>query len=192
MGDRVDLFVEDSAHLFLVRALVLRIAGEEGRSVRVTARSALGGHGRVLAELALYQRAAVGIPDLLVVAIDANCSGWNGARATIDCAIDRRRFPAVAVAVPDPHIERWYMADPAALARDLGVRVTPGRLKCERGHYKRLLSAGFRAADLPVLTGEFDYAEDIVSGMDLYAAGRNEPSLKHFVDEVRAALRGLG
>jgi hypothetical protein len=36
-----------------------------------------------------------------------------------------------------------------------------------------------------------EYAPDLVAAMDLYHAGKNQPSLRHFVDELRSALQLL-
>jgi hypothetical protein len=38
------------------------------------------------------------------------------------------------------------------------------------------------------LLGGIEFAEDLVASMDLYRAGKNEKSLKHFVDDLRAGL----
>jgi hypothetical protein len=40
-----------------------------------------------------------------------------------------------------------------------------------------------------VTLGGIEFAEEIVECMDLYRAGKDEPSLKHFIDELRSALR---
>ncbi len=75
----VALFVEDNAHRQVVGALVQRLAEESGLAVRLNWRSATRGHGRVVQELKQYLTDLVlqgGHPDLIVVATDANCSGW--------------------------------------------------------------------------------------------------------------------
>lgn len=75
----VDLFVEDHAHEEFLKAMLHRLAREEGKTIMVRVRSARGGHGRVLSEFSLYQKSVLKapgdmtMPDLLVIAIDANC-----------------------------------------------------------------------------------------------------------------------
>lgn len=187
----VDLFVEDVAHERFVSALARRVANEEGKAVHVRTGSAKGGHGRVLDELDLYQRArrSEARPDILVVAVDANCTRWSGARRGLVERVDASSFPNHVVACPDPHIERWYLSDPPSLHRALGMRTTRRRRKCERNIYKRQLADGLKAAGHPVVLGGAEFAQEIVEGMDLFRASRSEPSLKHFLEDLRAAIR---
>lgn len=189
---RVHLFGEDLGHERFITALTERIAEEEGREVLLTMGNARGGHGRAITELKTHQRAlarGASAPDLLVVAIDANCEGWTQARDSISQVVDTLTFPAHVLAIPDPHVERWYMADPVALNRVLEVNVTLERRKCGREVYKRLFVSALREAGHPVTLGGAEFAREIVAEMDLFRAGKNEPSLKHFVDDVRSVLK---
>ncbi len=196
---RVDLFVEDAGHEAFIGALVRRIAREETREVEVVSRSARGGHGKALSEFRVYQRrcrVAGRPPDVLVVATDANCRGLTEAISKVREAIDEALFPSVALAVPDPHVERWYMADPQALLAALDARVAPGRRKCQRDLYKRMLREALLRAGHPVTLGGEEFAEEIVEAMDLYRATKNEstknePSLAIFLDDLRGSLRRL-
>src|SRR5215213_3957867 len=83
---RIDLFAEDREHEELLKPLLERLAREQGKDVRVSVRSARGGHGRAIAELKLYQRSVLKriggatLPDVLVVAIDANCASFSSAQ----------------------------------------------------------------------------------------------------------------
>jgi len=47
----VDLFCEDSGHEIFTRALLTRIAADLGIPLRITPRSARGGHCRAITEL---------------------------------------------------------------------------------------------------------------------------------------------
>ncbi len=131
------------------------------------------------------------IPDLLVLVIDANCQGWAQMRRELEESIQEGIFPRCAIGCPDPHIERWCFADPEAVHDVLGVAAPSDPGKCERHLYKKLLRDTIREAGQPILTTEMEYAPDLVDAMDLFRAGRNQPSLKHFVDEVRSALQNL-
>ncbi len=187
----VDLFAEDVAHERLVDSLLQRVATEERRTLHLRGGSAKGGHGRALDELDLYQRArrAEAAPDILVIAVDANCSPWATARRRVIAHVDASRFPNYVAACPDPHVERWYLADPPSLHRALGVHVTGRRRKCQRDVYKRQLVDALRAADHPVVLGGAEFAPEIVEAMDFFRASRSEPSLKHFLSGLRAAIR---
>ena len=191
----VDLFAEDHAHQALLEPLIFRLCREEGRDLRLRVRSARGGHPRVLAELVLYQRsleklaAVEPAPDVVVVAIDANCETHARAlRNTEDRLATPLRERAV-IACPDPHIERWFLADPAAFARVVGLQPVPGRRKCVRDHCKDLLARAIVDAGHPPTLGGIEFARELAREMDLYLAGEREPSLGRFLSELRGRLR---
>ena len=142
-----DLFVEDRAHEEFVKPLLARIAQEERLSVSATVRSARGGHGRAIQEFVLYQdlmqKGAVGEapPDLVIVVIDGNCTTFARKRAEIQAAAKPLFSDRLVVASPDPHVERWYLADPDSFHSVIGHRPTVGRKKCARDYYKKIRSS---------------------------------------------------
>lgn len=191
----VDIFVEDRAHEEFVKPLLTRLAREEEIEVWPRVRSATGGHGRAIAEFNLYQRFAAqsgasSIPaDLVVVAIDGNCSTFAAARKRLRDAASRVVQDRLVVACPDPHVERWYVADPQSFESIVGHRPTVGARKCARDHYKKILVSAIAQGGHPVVLGGVEFAPDLVGAMNLYRAGRNDPSLKAFLDDLRAELR---
>jgi hypothetical protein len=187
----VHLFVEDVAHDRWLQALVRRVAAEQGASVDLSVRAARGGRGAVLTEVQLAQRSASGQrPDLLVVGVDANCEG-DRLRRKVQALLDATYCPRQLVACPDPHVERWYLADPAALKVTLGVSAELPAVKCERDLYKQVLLNALVAAGHNVTLGGAEFADEIVEAMDLFRAGKNDASLKHCIDDLRAALKEL-
>ena len=197
MNDRlvVDLFVEDRAHEEFLKALLTRIARDEGIEVRTRVRSASGGHPRAIAEFKLYQRLVTrrllsGISaDLVVVAIDGNCSTFAVARRLVYDAAEPVLRDRLVAACPDPHVERWYLGDPPSFERVVGSRPDIGTGKCVRDHYKQVLSSAIAQGGHPATLGGVEFAPELVEAMDLYRAGRNDSSLKAFVDDFRAKLR---
>ncbi|MBI1995895.1 MAG: DUF4276 family protein [Deltaproteobacteria bacterium] len=193
----VDLFAEDRAHEEFLRAMLNRISDEQERYLTVRVRSARGGHPRVLEELSLYQKSvlkapeSLSMPDLLFIAIDANCKRWNRARRDIQGTIQSQFAARAIVACPDPHIERWYLADPDSFAQVVGVRPKVGKRKCERDRYKAILSKAIVDAGHPATLGGIEFARELVAAMDLYRAGKAEGSLKHFLDETIARVKTL-
>ncbi len=189
----IDLFAEDRAHEALLTALIARLGTEEDQSVRIRVRSARGGHPRVLSELDLYKQAVLRglspIPDILVVAIDTNCHTYQQTRTDIELCLQTQFKDRAASACPDPHIERWFMADPESFATIVGAEPKRERRKCERDRYKRMLADAIRNGGLISTLGGIEFANELVAAMDLYRAGKNEPSLKSFVDGARALLR---
>jgi hypothetical protein len=200
MADRpsVVLYCEDSGHEQFARAVLTRISHELGLRIAVRTSSGRGGHGRAMTEFKGWQRTIAGgggfgfdIPDLLILMIDANCKGWATVRRELEDAIDGRIFPRCAIACPDPHVERWCLADPEAVQEVLGVAAPSDPGKCDRRFYKNLLRQTILDAGQPILTTEMEYAPDLVNAMDLFRAGRNQASLKHFLDEVKSALQSF-
>jgi hypothetical protein len=195
---RIDLFCEDRAHEELLRALVRRLCEQEAIQGQITVRSARGGHGTALRELELYQRVVrEGVspsPDVLVVAIDTNCQSYREAVRGVEARIDHERFPYHAIACPNPHVELWYMADPEAFERVIGVAPPPVRPACgKQGRHalKRALAQSVRAAGHPVVFGGIEYARELAEAMDLFRAGKVDAGFHHFVRDVTGALRRL-
>ncbi|MBD3240977.1 MAG: hypothetical protein GF331_10365 [Chitinivibrionales bacterium] len=191
----VDLFVEDTGHEEFVKAVVQRVARELGIRVQVTVRSARGGHGRAVAEFALYQQvSAKGLmgsqcPDLVVVAIDCNCRGHNAMRKELTRAIQPPFAAKTVLCCPDPHIERWYLADAQAVKEVIGCPSRLPKKKCERAFYKNLLAETVISAGNPPSLGGLEFAAEIVASMDIYRAGRNDVSLGAFHGDLTAALK---
>ena len=193
----VDIFVEDRAHEAFLVPMLQRIAREEGLVVSSRVRSARGGHGRAIAELKLYQQIVeTGMPgfappDLLLAGIDGNCSTFAKAKKAIEGATHAPFSDRLVVACPDPHVERWYLADPASFKDVVGHQPTIGKKKCVRDYYKNALANAVRKAGHPATLGGIEFAQELVERMDLYRVCRNERSLKAFVDDLRGRLRTL-
>jgi hypothetical protein len=189
----VALFCEDRGHELFTRALVTRLAAEVGIEAHVRTVSATGGRGMALTQLRGWQRSfergLTGKPDLLVVVVDGNCTTAQAKKREIEAIISPAVFPRRVVGCPDPHVERWCFADPAAFREVVGADVPPDPGKCERALYKNLLQDSLRAGGQPVLTDSMEVAPDIVRDADLYAAGAAQRSLGMFIDDLRAALK---
>ena len=189
----IDLFVEDAAHEELLKGLVFRIAAEEDVVLQARVRSATGGHPRALSEFRLYQRVAAITSadhhaDLVVVAIDGNCKSFAETRKRVLAEATPMFRDRVITACPDPHIERWYLADLQAFRTVVGHGPKTVPSKCARSHYKGVLESAIREAGHPASDG-VDFGAGLAAGMDLYHAGKADPSLKAFLDDFRAALK---
>jgi hypothetical protein len=123
-----------------------------------------------------------------VAAIDSNCSTLVQKRKEIAAKTLETLKGVVVAACPDPHVERWYMADPDSFETVVGRRPALGREKCSRDRYKKLLAEAVRQAKHPALLGGIEFAAELVEAMDLYRAGRNESSLHAFIREFRQKL----
>ncbi len=189
---RIAVFVEDFAHRQVIGPLIRRVAADAGVEVELEWRNARRGHGQVVREFKDYLRDLRdqgGLPDLVVIGTDANCKGRierSRELPTEDCPV-----PAV-LAIPDPHIERWLLLDGAAFKAALGQGCQAPDRKCARDRYKEALIGAVLKAGITPSLGGIEFAEDIVAAMDLERAGRDDASLKHFLDALRTTFRRLG
>ena len=186
----IALFVEDFAHRQVVGSLIRRLAEQRGVEVRLEWHSAVRGYGRVVKEFRRFlrdlARQEASLPDLIVLATDANCMGRNERLKGF------QRLPVhlkIVFAIPDPHIERWLLLDGAAFRNVLGRGCDAPDQKCDRGRYKRFLRKAINQAGVVPSLGGLEFAEDIVSQMNLKRAARIDRSFKSFINGLDAELR---
>jgi hypothetical protein len=188
----VTVFGEDYAHEIVLRTLVQRLAEEHNLPVGIHVRSAAGGHGRMLRELGQYvkelERGKTSLPDLFIVARDANCEGYAQRVKEIQAVLGGYAGPVVQ-AVPDPHIERWLLLDSQAFKAVLGHGCKAPDQKCDRDRYKKLLDLAVRGAGVEPLLGGVEFAEDIIRAMDPDRAHRADASFGHLLSDLRAVFR---
>lgn len=191
---RVRLFCEDAAHESFARAILPRLGAEVGLEVTVAVGTARFGIPRLRRELRIFQAliaARPGVPDILLILVDANAVGPARRRAEVDEVLDRTLFVEVVVGTPDPCVERWLLADPKSFAGRFGVQ--PDNSPVRRGaDWKTRLAETLEEAGRIVTQGGAEYADDILDAMDLHRAGQLVPSLGAFVDDLRATLRRMG
>lgn len=195
---RIGYFLEDIGHELFLTSLVNRVAQEMGLNssgLIHEVRNATGGQGRVLNELERFlrdvNRGRQRVFDLLVVAVDGNCHRYQRRHSEIMEVVRRSGYSGeVICAVPNPHIERWYVADSRGLRSALHTGNIPDapRYKCERGRYKQALRDAIRQTGVRAPLGGIEFGPDIVQAIDLHTVGRVDTGFKHFVDEIRAGL----
>lgn len=188
----IALFVEDFAHKEFLSALLNRLAKEYTVAVRMDWRNVRRGHGAVVSELKQFLRdlqlGRDSLPDLIVVATDANCKGMVERLRQVTEVTGKIAARAVC-AVPDPHIERWLLIDSSAFKAVFNRGCDAPDLKCERDRYKRVLIDAIRATGVSPSLGGMEFADDIVQAMDLDRAAAADPSLGRLVEELRAVFR---
>ena len=155
--------------------------------------SARGGHGKAISELKVWQRGlrsgSLVRGDALLVVIDANSKGWRAMDRDVRAAIDSSLYPQVLIGCPDPHVEVWCAADPAAFQSQFSVAVPPAPSRGGRLVYKQWLRTALEQAGVVVLGDPMDISLDLLPAMDLNRACRNDDSLQHLVSSVRAWLQ---
>ena len=190
----IALFVEDAAHEAFLSSVVRKLAKQLRKGVRIRALSASGGFGRMTAELKRYAKQLsqhrVPMPDVLLVATDANCKGRAKRTEELNAALGEYVELAV-LAIPDPHIERWYLLDSAAFKQAIGKGCTAPGDKCERDRYKNLLSQAIREAGKEPIFEGIEYASDIVDCMDFDRMMSGNNSLSELLGALMARMRNL-
>src|SRR5690348_2477165 len=131
---RVNLIVEDSAHELFLRPMIIRLGKERNVTPFINTISAVGGRPRVLEATRIFETTnkalGEGLPDSLIVATDGNCVGFVARRNEVTGVLSQRLVEFATPAVPDPHIERWLLADPEAFRAAVGLGVQPPQRKC--------------------------------------------------------------
>ncbi len=191
----IDIFGEDSAHERFVVPVIERLAREAGKRVTIQRRWARGGHGRALEELGRYgelvKTGVLPLPDIVVVSIDANCKTYTRMRTLIQDTLTASIADITVIACPDPHVERWLLADPESFAAVVGRRPHLGKKKCARGYYKDILARTVKDAVGVSTLGGLEWASDLVEAMDFYRAGKVESSLGDFLEQARTRIKAL-
>jgi hypothetical protein len=185
-------FCEDIAHERFITALIQRAAEERNRLVHIQVLNATHG-SKVWPEFRQYleelKKGRRPVPDVLVVVIDGNCKRAAQVRKDIEQDVARLgvHIPHLVCAVPDPHIERWYLEDQHALKAVL-PKAQPKKLryKCERDHYKQALRESIRAAGIEPLLGGAEYGEEIARHLNPHRLDR---SFKSFWKNLCEAFR---
>jgi len=194
---RVVIFLEDSAQEAIIPSLFMRLAVEEGFSkdqLDIDILAARGGNSlgefRQFIKDARRKRSPLQA-DLLIVGSDANCKGFAERRDSILKAATQSSYQEIVTAIPDPHVERWYLLDTKAFTFAVGSQmvVAPPDYKCEKNHYKTLLRKAFVDNDISPPLGGIEYGPAIAEKMDLYAAAKQDHGLADFVEQSKSWLK---
>jgi hypothetical protein len=189
------LFAEDDAQERFVGTLLKRIASQHGVPIRQRLRSVRGGFGKALEELKCFAdecQSGFGVtPDVIVVAVDANCTGFNDRRAQVTRSAGESLRDRLVLAIPNPHIERWFLLDGAAFRTVLGHGCRAPDLKCEKDRYKELLIRAVEEAGVQPLLGGIEYAEALAKELDLKRAAAADVGFEKFIDSLAAKFRAI-
>jgi hypothetical protein len=194
---RVVFFLEDSAQEAIIPPLFSRLAAEAQwaeNELDLRVLSARGGGSLRAFRKFLKDARRPGhlSADLLVVGVDANCKGFTVRRDLVmKAATKSTAYPVVITAVPDPHVERWYLLDPLALGKAAAISIAASlpAYKCEKNHYKTLLRSAFDASGIVPPLGGLEYGPLVARHMDLFSAAKQDHGLADYVEKARAWLK---
>jgi hypothetical protein len=191
----IALFGEDVGHEFSLSALITRFAVQHDVTMQLKTISSRGGITKVHHEFDQYlsdiQRGRIVRPDLIVVATDSNCIGYAPRRHQIEKVAEKHPglTESVAYAIPDPHIERWLLADPEAFRDVVGKGCTLPKLKCNKDEYKNLLYQSVRDAGVRPVFGGLEYAEEIMKTANLARIEKSEPSFERTTKQIKSFFK---
>lgn len=196
-GERcVAFFLEDSAQEAIIPPLFQRLAAEEGFTsdqIEVKVLSARGGGSLTAFRQFLKDAKRRGHlnADLLIVGVDANCKGFTVRRDLVMKAAAKSPYREIIAAIPDPHVERWYLLDVSALSNAAGspIAASAPAYKCEKNHYKTILRKALVDTGIAPPLGGLEYGPVVAQHMDLYAAAKQDHGLNDYVEKARAWLR---
>lgn len=191
---KIGIFVEDEGHRATICAVIERIGEELGVDTKIIDYNTTGGAGSAISELRQYvrdyQKGRVGLLDILVIGIDANCSGYSHKRREIlDIVKELEDF--CVLAVPDPHVEKWLLCDSSAFNSVFGVGCSVPAQKCQKGYYKKLLREAVRKANVDPAFGGIEYASELVNNMSLTPGTIADTSMDRFVGDLRSRMERL-
>ena len=191
-------FLEDAGQEAIIPPLVKRFIREAGklaedfdhRTLNARGGGSISSYKRFLADANRRMHLPA---DLLIVGSDGNCKGFATRRDEIKAVAANPPYPIVVTAVPDPHVERWYLLDPSALAKVAGISKMPAlpAHKCEKDYYKQLLRSAFTNSPIIPLLGGTEYGALVADKMDLYAASKADHGLAEFIVGVKSWLKQL-
>lgn len=184
----IALFVEDFAHKEFLAGLLHRLSDEYNVAIRLDWRNVRRGHGAVLYELKQFlrdlQRKRAALPDLVIVATDANCMGLSERLKQIGELTSKVKTPSIC-AIPDPHLERWLQLDSKAFKSVLGRGCSAPDHKCEKARFKKMLIDAVLSSGVTPGLGGIEFARDIVQAMDLDRAGKADASFARLLKKLR-------
>lgn len=194
-------FLEDIAQEKFVTAMVRKVAADVNvlSELRIDVQNSAGGASRALGSLRnflsrFHDSESISY-DCLVVSIDGDCKTYQNRRTQITRIATQSgyTFPIVC-AIPDPYIEKWYLADPVGFQQCFSSSQLPivPTYKCESTRYKSALANALKNGGLDPLLGGPEYGDEIVDCMDLYRAEQNDPALGRFLRDMRAEFARIG
>ena len=193
-------FLEDRAQEGFIIALVKRIASEEGippQRLHSDVRSARYG-SKVTKEFKIFVKQCnqqIQDYDILIVAIDGNCMGYHERIEKLKAFTSKFENilqDRILYAIPDPHIERWYLIDQRAFKLAVGTSGLPDipQSKCKKDFYKNILKNA--VSEIGSTLGGVEYGEEIVAELDLAQLEQKNAGFRYFVGNLRGIFRRVG
>ena len=170
----------------------MRFAEKYNVEYDIFIRTVIGGTGAVKSELTKYARELALLKgqfyDVIIIVKDANCQRWQDIKRWITSKFKQIN---TIFAIPEPHIEKWYLIDPSAIKKIIGHGYTTPSGKCDRDYYKQELFKAIRQAGIIPPLGGIEYANDIVDYINIDKMDWGDRSFLSFMSEMHRVFKSL-
>ena len=95
----------------------------------------------------------------------------------------------VISAIPDPHIERWFLLDSAAFKTVFGKGCPAPDQKCEQDRYKRLLLNAIHEAGVDPSLVDTEYVAALANAMNLQRMEQIDDSMGRLLRALQRQFR---
>jgi hypothetical protein len=197
---RIAYFFEDVAHENFIRALVWRVYSERfsgGVRLKEDILNRQGGsviENRFRAYMSKWKKKQDKDLeyDLIIVVRDQNCRGKAKTLKVFHDGSRRAEYPehAIAYALPDPYIERWYLADPEGFRAAVKGRQAPDQLgyhhdKKHKDYYKDQVVAILQKNDITSLQAGAEYGDLIAQNINIQKVGSVDENFRDFIQSLQ-------
>ncbi len=199
-------YLEDRAHWSLISSLVKRITEELGIERKVVEDVRSPNPARLRERNAIKERFRDLVGDIrkglirfdiFIVVVDGNREGVQKRRDDFTRILrgktgGEEALSKLVFAIPDPHIEKWYMMDRDAFRTATGADAPAQHLisNALKLDYKLMLKKAFIDSGIHAIGGGVEYAEDIITAIsDINKFKDLEQSCSSFVTDLREKLQ---
>ncbi|MFO8058627.1 MAG: hypothetical protein R6V10_15180 [bacterium] len=130
--------------------------------------------------------------DALVVGHDCNCKGKEKIKKKFSKPAQMAGYPEdrIIYALPDPYIERWYLADPRALLETIEGSESPGEIpyvhkKGKQTFYKDKMDETLQKNGIRSPLAGAELGDQIAERVDIGKLGNVDPNFKDFHEAIR-------
>ena len=129
--------------------------------------------------------------DRVIVVHDCKCKGKEKVKKFFSDIAGRSAYPykEISYALPDPYIERWYLADTKALKEAIKLKKEPSKLgyvhdKKRPDFYKNEINRITSESEMELPWVASEYGDKIAEKLDLQAVGKVDKNFKEFIESL--------
>jgi len=194
---RLFVYLEDIAQERFICGIIKRLATERSVNVSLEVRNARGGAPVMLSKFKeALKRWVDELPSqsVIIVCKDTNCKRGSVVKREFANLLREceGRGICLILALPEPHIERWYLLDQNAFREATGVplRGAPSGGLCRRGrrkrakdYYKKFIADAARERNIRLTQNGAEFGEEIADALNIQTC-RQDDNFGDFIQQV--------